>query len=297
MGNEIYGFDVDTLSWERIWGPTPNELIPTGTDSYETYLDGNPAARHTYDGIVYLPPPYDAMWEQGGSRSWNGAGTWATWQFNFGPGQWERKADAGSGWTATLEINAQYDPVPGRVIRRGRWRISEYDPAADTWTLRVYNGAGWWGWTPTSALDPGRRLMVVLGTGQLLAYNIDTHTVFTPALSGDTEIVDALAPGVAYDPVSDKLVAWMGGTDVYTLDLDTWVWTRIAAAPTNMVDPGVQADNGTFGRWQYMPSRNAFIVYNNVDENVFLYRLTPEPSSLLLLAAGVMPMLRRRRGC
>jgi len=32
---------------------------------------------------------------------------------------------------------------------------------------------------------------------------------------------------------------------------------------------------GVFGRWQYIPSRDAFIVATRINENVWLYRLPP----------------------
>ena len=79
-GNEIYAFDVDTLAWDRIEDPTPNNLTP-GFDGphNETYPDGKPASRHSYDSLVYLPEQ-DALWTQGGSLWANGFSTWATWQ-------------------------------------------------------------------------------------------------------------------------------------------------------------------------------------------------------------------------
>src|SRR5688500_7691274 len=27
-GNEIYGFNLETFQWSRLWGPTPNSQIP-----------------------------------------------------------------------------------------------------------------------------------------------------------------------------------------------------------------------------------------------------------------------------
>ena len=27
-GNELYAFDLNNLQWSRIWGPTPNSIIP-----------------------------------------------------------------------------------------------------------------------------------------------------------------------------------------------------------------------------------------------------------------------------
>jgi hypothetical protein len=51
-GIEMYAFDLNSLSWTRIWGPTSH--IPT-SGTWEAYPDGNPGARHTYDGQTYIP--------------------------------------------------------------------------------------------------------------------------------------------------------------------------------------------------------------------------------------------------
>lgn len=64
-GNEIYVFDIGTLKWSLAWGPSPN-IPPVGGSCSETYSDGNPASRHTYDGLVYLPT-IDKFWGHGGS--------------------------------------------------------------------------------------------------------------------------------------------------------------------------------------------------------------------------------------
>ncbi len=95
------------------------------------------------------------------------------------------------------------------------------------------------------------------------------------------------APGLVYDPVLDRIVAWSGEPgvglqtrDFYVLDLESRIWSRISPAPTNTVTPTAASDTGTFGRFQYLPERNAYLVVNDVDDNVFLYRLSPAGLSL-----------------
>ncbi len=284
-GNEIYGFDVDTLSWGVIEQNTPVNQIPTVNDpTTETYPDGKPAARHTYDGLVYLPDQ-DALWNQGGSLAWGGDATWGTWQYDLSLGQWAQKANAHSGFASTYGVNAQFDPVTDKVIWRdsfqGLSQIKEFDPVTNVWTQTFTGDAPLSNDSTTSTLDPTRRTVVFMGksnyTGpQFFSYHIDTHVFSEPATTGDTEILAATAPGVAFDPISDKIVAWKGGSDVYSLDQDTLVWTRIAADPANTVTPTNATVTGTYGRWQYVPSEDAFIVYNDVDDNVFFYRLPSE---------------------
>jgi hypothetical protein len=117
--------------------------------------------------------------------------------------------------------------------------------------------------------------MVFTGNGSDAwgVYNISTGQYSRPSSTGDNEI-QSKDGGLVYDPVSDKMVAWQGGASVYTLDLDTWVWTRVSPATSNTVTPTAGNSNGTFGRFRYVPSRNVFIGVNAVDENVYIYRLT-----------------------
>jgi len=273
-GNEIYGFDLATQQWSMIQSPTPRDQVISDQGNVETYADGNPSSRHTYNGLVYLPPPYDALWSQGGSRWINGGGTNATWQYSFSNSSWTRKVD--TTLNSVLGVVSAFDPVSGNVIHRGKYEITAYNPAENTYTQLLRNSGGWWLSYATAAVDPGRRYFVIVGDGnrgdETKVLDLETNTYFTPPISGDTEIVNVIAPGLAYDPVSDKMVAWGGGSDIYTLDLDTWVWTKVPVSGS--VSPSAANKNGTFGRFRYVPSKNVFIVVNDVDRNVYLFKLT-----------------------
>jgi hypothetical protein len=63
-------------------------------------------------------------------------------------------------------------------------------------------------------------------------------------------------------------VGWHGG-DVYALNCDTKVWTAYTAA--NAPAPN---QNGTYGRWQYVPKYNVFVNVNRIGDNVYFYKLT-----------------------
>ena len=274
-GNELYAFDVNTLSWSRIWGPSPN--ISPGGACLETYGDGNPASRHTYDGLAYLQN-IDRFWMHGGSLYCSTGGpSQATWLFDFDSLLWERKANIS--YSSGLQMVSAYDPVTNKVFVAGRasfQTLLEYDPVSDSWTERGDLSIDV---AQTAAIDPVRRTFVSLGSGKLFAYDLQqTGTISRQDLSttGDTSMVSIAYPGIVYDPVSDKMVAWNGGVDVYLLDLDTLVWTRVTPAPTNTVIPTPAPHQGTFGRWQYIPSKNAFIVVNSIDENVWIYKLSQD---------------------
>src|SRR5699024_1158282 len=100
--------------------------------------------------------------------------------------------------------------------------------------------------------------------------------------TGATAIVDTWSPGVAYDPVRDRIVAWCGGDSrcasddagtattadqVYWLNPETLEWT-VDQPPGG---PSWSQQRGTFGRWRYSPESDLFIAVNSADRNVWFY--------------------------
>jgi len=62
FGNEVYGFDLRTLAWVRLTNPDPV------TGECPARELGVNCATHTYDGLEYLPPPFDRFMAVG----WDG---------------------------------------------------------------------------------------------------------------------------------------------------------------------------------------------------------------------------------
>jgi hypothetical protein len=273
-GNEIYAFDLNTLTWSRIWGPSPN-IPPTQGSCNEAYSDGNPASRHTYDGLEYLPN-VDQFWVHGGSLYCAGGNAgMGTWTFDLNASRWTRRANGYQ--VGELEEVSAYDPVTGHVFAAGPASgqvLSEFDPVNNVWSRRSSSAITY---GQTAVIDPVRRRFISLGSGSPI-YSFDLNssglTRQTITTSGDQSIVGARYPGIAYDPVSDRIVGWKGGANVYALNLDTRVWTQVGPAATNTVIPTNPPSQGTFGRWQYVPSLNVFVIVNSIDQNVYIYRLS-----------------------
>lgn len=276
-GNEVYAFDLDTLAWTRLTEPARPDR-----NQADSYADQTPRSRHTYDYIEYVP-------ELGRLVSFGGAalyprGTASTRKIaEFDPqsrawvqGQRRDVPPAGS----MIGAHARVDPVSGDVffIPSQRGALMRYSPKQDRWS-------GGWAKTyvrvhATAALDPHRRLMVLIGSGteqpQAFKWNLDRGgpaTDLRAVTTGDKEIERAYAPGFDFDEVSRNFVAWSGGTSVYVLDPDHWRWVRQPPATDNTADPGPQQASGTFGRFRYVPGLDVFVLMNGVDRNVFVYRL------------------------
>jgi len=271
-GNEVYTFNVNNMQWTLFKQPTPPSQVRADS---ATYLDGNPSSRHTYDGLVYIPPPVDRLYAHGDAlwgRAWSDD---SVWLFDFNNKSWTRGAQKPDYVPNDLH---DYDFVTSKVYSHGRNYLKTYDAQTNSWNT-VSNFSSYQQLDGNGAVDPIRRKFVRLGGGLLHVWDIDNPNTSRSVLNttGATEIINSYAPGFVYDPVSDKYVAW-NGTDtsgsIYVLDMDTLVWTRLA--PTGPVKPGTNPNNefnGVFGRFQYIPSKNAFIAVKYTDDNVFIYKL------------------------
>ena len=275
-GNEIYAFSMGTLSWSRIWGPSPNIPCATSQTCVNTYADGNPVARHTYNGLSFLPSQ-NKFWIIGGSL-YCGPGNAGkdTWVFDMPTLRWQRKTDLPvPDWAPGLSMMSAYDPATGHVwLVSGANPLHEYDPVNDTWTLRGSNGIGS---GMTGTIDTKRHKYVLVGIQGVIVFDLNASGTIPAqawATTGATNLVGSTYPGIAYDPVSDRVIAWDGGATVYSLNMDTKVWTRLDPAGTNQVIPTLPVDSGIYGRFRYIPSKNAFVGVNRIDENVFIYKLS-----------------------
>lgn len=275
-GNEIYAFDVASLTWVRLTNPSTD----VGGDVNSGYYpDGNPRAFHTYEYIEYVPS-IDRFCSFGNSAGYPGVNSTSNIDcFNFETLQWEpRRGNLPSGAWGTPATAAAYDPTTGHVFVLGMLGssiLAEFNPTTNASSVR--SSPDYTSYYVTADIDPTRRKFVAVGSGQQFSWNITgSGQVSRTALSttGATEIAGKQAPGLVYDPISDRMVAWSGGADVYTLNLDTLTWTRHAPAATNTVVPSAAAGNGTYGRFRYMPAYNAFIVVNSVSDDVYIYKLT-----------------------
>ena len=271
-GNELYAFDVGTLTWKRLTDPTPNPTAGTDINS-----DGTPQARHTYNGTTYISH-LDRFFVFAGSGSTIGASgfppTENVWTFDFGANQWSHvNTPPPDGPPHGEGSSAIYDPAT-RIVWYGEGQNSG-------------SGAGWglWAWNQdtrvwthhthesvfsrsTGCLDSKRGVLVFVGGGAVHTFQVRSGT---PRLedwttTGDTAIINQTAPGVAYDPVLDRVIAWQGGP-VYVLNPDTKEWRAldVPGAPT-------PCSNNTYGRFAYIPLVNAFASINDIDQNVFFFK-------------------------
>ena len=275
-GNELYAFDVKTLKWERINDPTLK--VNEKTKDRGRYVDGLPRSSHTYNYVQYVPAidRFCSFGTAGGYPTGN-EGTGITWAFDFDKKTWEERGKAGA---RGIGAYSAVDPVTGHVFVRGNYpatRLAEWDPKTNTWTDRTGRINNRTDYYKTAAIDPIGRRFFGIGRGQVYLYEfgkpgrIKQQVIKT---KGPQDVVKKGCPGLAYDPVVDKIVGWTSGPSLWTLDLETLTWAEVKPAATNKVTPSKPVGNGTYGRFRYIPSKNAYIVVNSWDTNVFVYRLS-----------------------
>jgi hypothetical protein len=232
-------------------------------------------------------PSIDRFYNQGGSL-WcqNGSPSAATWFFSFSSGTWSRKVDVpnGSGGTGHLGSLAVYDPVTQHIFNQRLMQFEEFDPVNGTYVTRgnIQNcgSGGNWQDRMSAAIDPERRKFVWVGSGYLRVWDLSNYTCheYTAGqIGGDDVVVNSDAPGFQYDPTIKKFVAWRGGANIYTLDISNLTFSLIPPASTNNVTPPMPDNNtskGTYGKFRYIPSRNAYIMAYMTTQNVFLYKLS-----------------------
>lgn len=272
LGNELYEVDLNTLKVNRITDPG----LPVSESGCPESIvnDTQPNSRHTYDGITYLEN-VDRMWVFSGSLARCGFFSRGTWTFDFASLTWEKRAPTGDIPNAGPGIVSAYDPNTGLVFLDDGHFFYAYDFKDNRYErLSGSNGIGY---HSTAVIDPVRKKFVIVGAGRVHVYDISRpRSFFGPSrrilsTSGGDAVVKSIYPGLAYDPVSDRIVAWNGGDSVYSLELERGVWT-----PTTYPGgPGPALRNGTFKRWSYSPLLRAFVVVNEMTRNAFVFRLTP----------------------
>lgn len=275
-GNEIYAINLDTQTVERLNAPG----LPVASSCTEGIVSNTqPNSRHTYDGIEYIQT-LDKMFVFGGSLAC-GSGNFGsdTWLFDFQSMGWSRMSPTGPIPRGDAGMMTAFDPVSGLIYLHDRRYLYSYNPAANVYT-RLSNTDESLGYHLSATIDPKRRLFIIVGYdtssggGRVHTYSIGSgsnYSMQTLTTNGGSGLIGELYPGLEYDPVSDRIVAWGEGTRnvVYQLNVDTRAWTA-----TTFTGGPAPADNGTHGRLRYSPAAGVYVLVNRVDDNAHILRLS-----------------------
>ena len=270
-GNELYALNLNSLTLTRLTDPGLPVADPLVCPA--SLVNGTqPNARHTYDGIAYIAN-VDRMFVYGGAISCGGGmSSDLTWTYNFATSQWENRNPTGTKPRQDLGLVSAYDPNTGKVFVHDTLDLYAYTFSSNSWQKLTSNNTGI-DYHLAGTIDPVRKKFVMVGGGQAWVYDISGSTFVRQALTagGGSAIVNSGYPGLAYDPNTDRIVAWNGGNTVYSLNLDANTWTAISNFSGG---PGAARAAGTYDRWSYSPASGVFVVVNSVDQDAFAFRLT-----------------------
>jgi hypothetical protein len=287
-GNEVYshnqGASPPTLT--LLNNPSDFTQNPSGCPDTNV-VDGTPVSRHTYGGIVYLPVQ-DKMFSFAGAPAPCG-GPWSNRTYTLDLSQtvptWQAM-DPINGYNVGLQETSAvcgYDPNTQTVICSTTGVFFRYDPATNTNTL-LSTGQS----IPSSAygvIDPKRKLFIFMGpqyqstAPQVFAVDISSSSSFhvqdwTSQVTGCDALAASTYPGLAYDPVLDRIVGWPNaGNTVYIFNTDQKTCTAqtFSNGPANTL----ASTNGTFGRFQYFPALNTYAAVSLATLDAYTLTLSP----------------------
>jgi PKD repeat protein len=290
-GNEIYALNLGSTPQTLTRLNDPSPIFDNSTPKAPAALaDNKPNSRHTYNCLAYIEHA-DRMFVFNGALAGGSSGfALDTWTLDMNTLQWQRMDPTagnpptgyGPGWSI-----AAYDPNSKTVFVNWADCLWQYTYETNSYTLLSTNAHA--PYSATGVIDPKRKLLIYMG----MEYQstIPKVSVIDISPGSDYQVqdwsaqvsgCDALAgveyPGLAYDPVLDRVVGWPNdGNSVYIFDVDTKTATQ-QTFPNGPQTPA-GTSTGTFGRFRYFPATNSYAVVNEWDQDAFVLTLgsTPPP--------------------
>lgn len=278
-GNEVYAIQLSAAAptWARIWGPTPNGQITTGTHEY---ADGNPASAHTYymlqyddvadrlmriGGGVYLEPPGTTN----RVHSWN----WGATNWNL-PSTHPPLPDVNGAGAGTAR-----HPVSGDIYVWDRSTLMRWNRSSNTWTeITIF--ASVQRAENAMVVDPDRGCIWSFGgegaaSGFVDRWLLADNTLSQVAVSGNSSAsTTGVAMGAARDPETGHIYLYAGDGVLRRFSPSDNTLTTVS---TTGGAPGTNASygntSGTYNRLQYITALKALAVKPAWDSPLFCIRV------------------------
>jgi uncharacterized membrane protein len=322
-GNEVFVLNLSgTPSWQLFTNPT----IPIPFDGdgknweglnpyYARLADGGtyqpgaqPASRHTYNGLQYVPYQ-NKLYSFGGAVANVGFLSSEVWSLDMTAKTWTMVGPPFS--KSPGYPTSAYNPSNGHIVMHDKsWSLFDYDPHTNNWatlttSYHVEDGT-------TAAVDPVHNLLVVVGSAGTTdntsypalptSHTVQVFSLTSPytmqSWSGAGCDLTYRSGGLAWDSALGLMVGYPGGgNQVYFLNTSsTTVNTPYGSvlshqcldvpisqnpSPVKGVDypqdpEGVWngSNYGIYGRFEYLPSLDVFVMVNDHTQNAWIMRLT-----------------------
>jgi hypothetical protein len=280
-GNEVVAFDIDTLTWKRMYEPVAE-------DGYAGNFDNNnfpgmlldtrrPMSRHTYDQMEFIDPP--GVLFQFNGYTWGDSGTpWCfmcddSWAYDLSTNSWTYKNAARNPIPDGEGASSAYDSSSGLLIAVSRDETWVYDYSQDLWQRRYPSGSPPGSIETVMEYDSKRKIVYLFGgsypdTNSLWKYSV-TENKWTELRPSGTIPPARGHYGLAYDSANDVLIAFGGGSQTWVYLPASNKWVKQAPTTGNP-----NAPSSTFSRLRYDPVNNVtFLVsYGNGGVETWAYK-------------------------
>ena len=291
-GNEVYTLSLgDHPRLERRNDPDPYQNCVEVLDDGSP--DGSPASHTTFDGLSYIEP-MQQLFAFGGDKYCDpntGGGSDKTWTLDLHGASAPRwKPD----WTLVnapppagvqpFGPDSDYDAASNSVLVLVDNALLRYDVAKKSYarvttegghynmTGRVDPATGCFVSVGCAGCDPGvptRSGLKVFCPVSAESYTAEQHT--EAAMPTCQPLLEAGAPGFAYDPVLHRFIGWPNqGSAVWALDVasDSCKELDLPGGP-----PAGDAMVNTRGRFRYFPKLGVFVLLPSSESHAFALRL------------------------
>jgi hypothetical protein len=295
-------------SMVRLTDPSIFPVDGGGLDTCGGNADGAPQSVHAYQGLVYLPHS-DKMFKWGGA-TFCGNSVTSDWYPYFldlaaDPVVWSQPTftftnggvSANPPYTfCVLDPNAATDKV---ACWEGYSYLRKFDIAALTSTIvGLYNIQS----KASLVWDPDRNTIFAFGYGDNLtpprgaafAINMSgstpVETEITTSVTGCADLMHYWYPTVQWDPSLHKIVGYVPRTaagpsgtatnEIVIFDPATYtcVSQPIAAGPAASAALTIDASQGTWGKFSYVPSLGKYAWMNNAALDAYTFALNATPT-------------------
>lgn len=264
-GNEVYRFDFDTLTWQRLTDPAPLTR-PAGKKS--ALPDSGPPAVHTFDGLTWNATTGTLWLAEGDSR-------FATkekltdlparlWEFDPRSRRWTEHAVPGENdYPALVPVDDAGTMLLVDHQRKPEARLIGPDGRVRPLTVGGdYAKGNIWG-APTTAWDPMRDTLYEMRDAGIWAAKLSEPMLFTQKIIELPEALSLTADpgemGFAFHPPSGRFYLWGGGREV-------WVWNPEDRSFTQLWNPaseqaprsGGDANGRIYDKWVWIDAAGVF---------------------------------------
>jgi hypothetical protein len=263
-GNEVDALDLerDQPVWTQVLAPTPNAQINNG-ESY--YLDGRPAARHTYYGVTFNELDDRIMLFGGAVWCGSGCGHNAVSSYNIGANTYSPSTthpDLPTRFGSPFHPTYVADPSTGDVYvvwnqAAGRWTRS-----SNTFITDLSASGNIPGGATMAAFDTSRSRILVLGgfAGDHHLYALSSNAFSTVTLSGASaaNVANLDVGAMIYVPPLDRFLvrATSAGGTVYQVNASTFEVTTLATTGGTSIPATL---NGPYNKFLYVPRLNGAV--------------------------------------